>query len=70
MKRKPNGKAGSPRMARTAGDDPGFTATDASSSGRPRGTQGEEVVEDRDSGLKQGGLSDVGGTGPRRKPRK
>lgn len=67
MKRKPNGKAGSPRMARTAGDDPGFTATEGSSS--PRGTPGK-VVEDRDSGLKQGGLSDVGGTGPRRKPRK
>ncbi len=68
MKRKPNGKAGSPRMARSAGDDPGFTATTASSSraGEPK----DETAEDRGSGLKQAGLSDLGGTGPRRKPRK
>ena len=68
MKRKTNGKAGSPRMARTAADDPGFTATEASSS-RPTRAQ-REPVEDRESGLKQGGLSDEGGTGPRRKTRK
>jgi hypothetical protein len=66
MKRKPNGKAGSPRMARAAGDDPGFTATEASSSRRAGGTQGE-ASENRDSGLKQAGLSDVGGSGPRRR---
>ena len=65
MKRKTNGKAGTPRMGRTAADDPGFTATQASSS--RRGESKPEEVEDRESGLKQGGLSDVGGTGPRRK---
>lgn len=68
MKRKANGKAGTPRMARTAADDPGFTAAQASS-GR-RGESKQEEDEDRDSGLKQGGLSDIGGAGPRRKPRK
>ena len=69
MRRKANGKAGTPRMARTAADDPGFTATRASSSGRGGESKPEEV-EDRESSLKQGGLSDVGGTGPRRKPEK
>ena len=68
MRRKANGKAGTPRMARSAADDPGFTATQASSS--RRGESKREEVEDRDSGLKQGGLSDVGGSGPRRKPEK
>jgi hypothetical protein len=67
MKRKTNGKAGPPeirpRPRPTASDDPGFTATRASSSG-PR----DEAIGNRDSGLKQGGSSDTGGTGPRRKP--
>jgi|1186.fasta_scaffold454249_1 hypothetical protein len=69
MKRKTNGKAGSPeirpRARPGAGDDPGFTATQGSSS-RPAADVDE--TPDRDSGLKQAGLSDVGGTGPRRKP--
>jgi hypothetical protein len=65
MKRKSNGKAGPPDMRPRksgrpgAGDDPGFTATQGSSS---------EAAPDRESGLKQAGLSDEGGTGPRRKP--
>jgi hypothetical protein len=61
MKRKTNGKAGPPDMRPRrpgAADDPGFTATQASSS---------DAIPDRESGLKQAGLSDVGGTGPRRK---
>jgi hypothetical protein len=69
MRRKANGKAGSPRMARqSAADDPGFTATEASSS-EGKGSK-SEIVEDRESGLKQAGLSDLGGTGPRRKTQK
>jgi hypothetical protein len=70
MKRKANGKAGSPRMASpSAADDPGFTATQASSS-RSGGSPESKSVDDRDSGLKQAGLSDIGGTAPRRKKEK
>jgi hypothetical protein len=65
MKSKANGKK-HPR--RSAGDDPGFTATQGSSS-RPSEPkeENEEELENRDSGLKQAGLSDVGGAAPRRK---
>jgi len=63
MKPKRNGKMPSRRTGpggngsrRGASNDPGFTATQASSS-----------AENRDSGLKQAGRSDVGGAGPRKK---
>src|SRR5438046_70598 len=66
--RKPRKPNGGPRQG--AGDDPGFTATRASSSRTDdaKGRDGEsEDVEDRESGLKQAGVSDLGGTGPRKK---
>jgi hypothetical protein len=70
MKAKSNGKSHPRHGSRPrAGDDPGFTATQGSSS-PSSDTQGKDKVQetDRESGLKQAGLSDVGGTGPRRKP--
>jgi hypothetical protein len=74
MKPKSNGKtpSGGPGKAKrprpTAADDPGFTATRASASAPGDSKEEEpEDLEDRDSGLKQAGLSDVGGTGPRKK---
>jgi hypothetical protein len=59
MKHKGNGKT-PPRSPRKPNG--GSRADDAK--GRD---QEIENVEDRESGLKQGGLSDVGGTGPRKK---
>ena len=59
MKRKSNGKTPARGLRKTDGVPP--STGDDPKSGQP------EDFEDRDSGLKQAGLRDLGGTGPRKK---